>query len=276
MTNLCIYHGNCADGFTAAWIVNRALGGNVEFHKGFYNEPPPDVAGKTVYIVDFSYKRPIMEDIVARADKVIHIDHHESAINDLNGLYADNFVTDYSYKNTESGAMLCWKYFFPDYEVPSFVAHIDDRDRWQFKIPGTREVQANVFSYEYTFDNWDTLFNMSIEEQIRDGRAIERANMKNVNELLGVVVRRVNIDGYNVPLANVPYCFGSDACNILAKGEPFAAYYYDKPTHREFGLRSTADGVNVAKIAEKFGGGGHAQASGFRRTFDQAREFEIE
>lgn len=23
---LCIYHGNCADGFTAAWIVRKALG----------------------------------------------------------------------------------------------------------------------------------------------------------------------------------------------------------------------------------------------------------
>lgn len=30
MKPLCIYHGNCADGFTAAWAVWKALGDNCE------------------------------------------------------------------------------------------------------------------------------------------------------------------------------------------------------------------------------------------------------
>lgn len=60
---LCIYHGNCADGFTSAWIVRKALGGKVDFHPGVYQEPPPDVAGRDVFIVDFSYKRKVLEDM---------------------------------------------------------------------------------------------------------------------------------------------------------------------------------------------------------------------
>ena len=32
MNPLCIYHGNCADGFGAAWVVRRALGFAVDFH----------------------------------------------------------------------------------------------------------------------------------------------------------------------------------------------------------------------------------------------------
>jgi oligoribonuclease NrnB/cAMP/cGMP phosphodiesterase (DHH superfamily) len=285
---ICIYHGNCADGFTAAWIVNKALGVNewmseyeklgvseLTFHAGFYKDPPPDVSGAIVYIVDFSYKRQIMEEIVSKANKVIHIDHHASAIEDMVGYVNSKFVSFYSPENTESGAMLAWKYFFPSRPVPRFIEHIDDRDRWKFLLPGTREVSANVFSYEYTFENWDKLMCMSVEEQIKDGTAIERSNMKNIKELMGVVVRRMNIAGYNVPVANIPYQFGSDMCMLLAKDEPFAAYYYDKPTHREFGLRSASGSVNVAKIAESFGGGGHENASGFRRTFDEARKFDI-
>ena len=58
-TPLCIYHHNCADGFTAAWVVKKAFG-NVDFHPGKYNEPPPDVTGRDVIIVDFSYKYDVL------------------------------------------------------------------------------------------------------------------------------------------------------------------------------------------------------------------------
>ena len=52
---VCIYHGNCADGFGAAWVVRKAIG-EIEFHPGTYGQPPPDVTGKDVVMVDFSYK----------------------------------------------------------------------------------------------------------------------------------------------------------------------------------------------------------------------------
>ena len=272
---LCIYHGNCADGFTAAWVVRLALGKDVEFHAGFYRDPPPDVKGKDVYIVDFSYKPDIMESILAEANSVTHIDHHETAIVAMECVCHSKLFKFYSPENTESGAMLAWKYFFPDTEVPQFIKHVDDRDRWKFLLPGTREIQANVFSYDYTFENWDMLMAQDLETQISEGSAIQRRMVKDIKELSNVVVRRMNIAGYNVPCANVPYQYGSDMCSFLAKNEPFAAYYYDKPTHREFGLRSVPGGINVAKIAESFGGGGHATSSGFKRSFEEAKEFEI-
>lgn len=283
MNTIVIYHGNCADGFTAAWILNRALtqtnsalsNNDVEFYAGFYQNPPPNVTGKKVFILDFSYKRPIMEEIVKQAAEVIHIDHHESAINDMEGFVDPKFTSVYSYGNLKSGAMLTWNYFFPTHPVPRFVEHVDDRDRWQFKIIGTREVQANVFSYDYTFENWNMLFTMDIAQQIKEGAAIERAQAKNIKELKNVVVRRMNIGGYNVPVANIPYQFGSDMCNQLAKDEPFSAYYYDKPEFREFGLRSVDGGVNVSDVAVQYGGGGHKHASGFRITYKEAEEFEI-
>lgn len=273
---LCIYHGNCSDGFTAAWVVKYALEDpEVEFHAGFYQTPPPDVAGKIVYIVDFSYKRPIMEDMVKKAMKVIHIDHHSTAIADMLGFAAPNFESYYSEKNTESGAMLTWMYFFPGQEIPQFIKHIDDRDRWKFLLPGTREIQANIFSYAYTFENWDMLMKQDLQQQIQEGKAIERKQAKDVQELKDVVVGRMNIGGYNVPVANVIYQLGSDICHELAKDEPFAAYYYDKPTGREFGLRSEETGLDVGKIAAQYGGGGHEHASGFRVSFEEAKKFEI-
>lgn len=272
---ICIYHGNCADGFTAAWVVRLALGHDVEFHPGFYRDTPPDVTDKVVYIVDFSYKRPIMEDIVAKAAAVIHIDHHDTAIKDMEGFSSSTFESLYSYENTESGAMLAWRYFFPSVPVPVMIQHVDDRDRWKFLLRGTREIQANIFSYEYTFENWDMLMSQDIEQQILEGSSIERKAAKDIKELMGVVVRRMNIGGHNVPVANVPYQMGSEMGHALCKNEPFAAYYYDKPTGREFGLRSDENAVHVGKIAVQYGGGGHEHASGFMASFDLARTFEI-
>lgn len=271
---LCIYHGNCADGFTSAWIVHKMYP-DTEFYAGFYGEPPPDVTDRYVYIVDFGYKLNVMKEIVRKALHVVHIDHHDTIIKDMEGYGDVNLEKFYSPKNTESGAMLTWKYFYPYTPVPAIIKHVDDRDRWKFLMAGTRAIAANMFSYEYTFENWDLLMNQRLDQQIAEGTAIERRMAKDTKELIDVVVRRMNIAGYNVPVANVTYQYGSDLCSAICKGEPFAAYYYDKPTHREFGLRSTPGAVHVGEIAQMFGGGGHENASGFKRTFEEAQAFEI-
>ena len=80
---LCIYHGNCADGFGAAWVVRKALGANVEFVPGVYGQEPPDVAGKDVVLVDFSYKYDVLAELAWRAKSIIVLDHHKSAAEDL-------------------------------------------------------------------------------------------------------------------------------------------------------------------------------------------------
>ena len=271
---ICIYHGNCADGFTAAWIVKQALGPNVEFHAGVYQTPPPDVTGADVYIVDFAYKRAIMEQIIAQADSVTHIDHHATAIADCVGL--EKYMTTlYSPENTASGAMLTWMFFFPDFEVPQLIKHVDDRDRWQFKIPFTKEIQASIFSYAYTFENWDMLMKADMDRLISEGTALDRKHLKDIRELISVMKKRANIGGYNVPVCNLPYTMSSEAGHIMAIDEPFAACYYDKPDGREFSLRSSKEGIDVSAIAIKYGGGGHFHAAGFRIPYDQLSQFEL-
>ncbi len=271
---ICIYHGNCADGFTAAWVVRKALGEDVEFHAGVYQTPPPDVTGADVYIVDFAYKRPIMEEIIARANTVTHIDHHATAIEDCAGL-EPYMTTLYSPENTASGAMLTWMFFFPDQDVPQLIKHVDDRDRWQFKIPFTKEIQASIFSYSYTFENWDMLMQTDMQRLIDEGATLDRKHLKDIRELIGVLKRRMIIGGHNVPICNLPYTMSSEAGHIMAINEPFAACYYDKPTGREFSLRSSKDGIDVSAIALQYGGGGHFHAAGFRVPYDQLEQFNI-
>lgn len=55
----------------------------------------------------------------------------------------------------------------------------------------------------------------------------------------------------------------SDAGNILCKGEAFAALWYSAKDGTHHSLRSDENGVDVSKIAEQYGGGGHKHAAGF-------------
>lgn len=258
---LCIYHGNCADGFGAAWVVRYALGeGNVDFFAGHYGEAPPDVTGLDVLIVDFSYKRPVLLEMARKANRITIIDHHKSAAEDLVDL-PDNVEVIFDMER--SGAIMTWDYFFFDATPPLLLSHIEDRDLWRFQMEGTRNIQACVFSYPYEFPVWDVLMAMNLRDLRSDGEAIERKHHKDIKELLKLCVRYMTIAGYKVPVANLPYTMSSDAGHVLAADWPFAACYMDTPDGRNFSLRSNRDGVDVAKVAQQYGGGGHRNAAGF-------------
>lgn len=274
---LCIYHGNCADGFGAAWVFSRWGGLDYDFHAGVYQNPPPDVEGRDVYLVDFSYKLSVVEEIREKATRVVLIDHHKTAIEDLAPLIESHRI-EALVNLGKSGATLAWEWFhgFSTADMPQLLRHIEDRDLWRFALNGTREIQANVFSHPYDFELWDRLMEQPVESLIAEGRAIERKHFKDIGELLGVVTRRMVIGGHNVPIANLPYTLTSDAGHQLAaKGEPFAGCYWDTPEGRVFSLRSTEAGLDVSEIAKQYGGGGHRNASGFRVSYEKAREFEL-
>lgn len=103
-----------------------------------------------------------------------------------------------------------------------------------------------------------------IDTLARQGKAIRRKKMKDVHEFIQVARRRMSICGFDVPALNAPYFYSSEAGEIMAAGESFAACYWDTLNGRTFSLRSTKHGEDVARMAAHYGGGGHRNASGFR------------
>jgi oligoribonuclease NrnB/cAMP/cGMP phosphodiesterase (DHH superfamily) len=267
---LCIYHGNCADGFTAAWVAYNACEGDIDLHPGVYQTEPPDVTDRDVFLVDFSYKRPVLELMREKAKSITILDHHKTAEADLKDLAGINTIFDME----RSGARIAWDFWNPGRKHPQTLLHVEDRDLWRFALPMTREIQANIFSYPYELETWDRLMAADPMELAKEGQAIERKHHKDIGELIGVVTRRMVIAGHNVPIANLPYIHVSDAAHALAKGEPFAGCYWDTPKGRTFGLRSSDAGLDVSEIAKQYGGGGHRNASGFTVSYDIARTFE--
>lgn len=272
MRPLVIYHSNCADGFSAAWCFWRKYGPEADYHPGVYQQSPPDVAGRDVFLVDFSYKRAVVEQMLAVANSVTLVDHHKTAIEDLRPLFMqDSWVGEpkqlgFFVDLNRSGATLAWDYLFPNELRPLLLGHVEDRDLWRFKLAGTREIQAYVFSHEYTFEQWDRLMSADQVELLKmtaAGAAIERKHHKDVAELVSVCRRRMVIGGHDVPVANLPYTLTSDAGHLMAQNEPFAACYWDTEEGRVFSLRASDEGLDVSAVAAQYGGGGHVKAAGF-------------
>ena len=262
---LCIYHGNCLDGFAAAWAVRHALGEEVEFHKGIHQQIPPDVSDRDVFLVDFSYKKDVLISMLKTAASITILDHHITAVQDLSELM-DSGELKGLFNMNKSGAMLAWEWFHPEQQAPEIIAFIQDRDLWKFELEGSHEINAVLSSYPFDFSVWDTLM-ASGDAEIVDlkniGVAIERKLQKDIEELLASGIRRMVIAGYDVPVLNAPSAYVSDAGHIMSINEPFAACYWDHAAGRSFSLRSSETGVDVAEVAKKFGGGGHAKAAGF-------------
>lgn len=265
LKKLCIYHNNCLDGFGAAWAVRDALGNEVDFYPGIHQQSPPAVKDRDVILVDFSYKRDVLEEMLETATSIIILDHHITAEEDLSALLNSGKINGVFNMN-KSGAMLAWQWFNPERQAPKLIEYIQDRDLWLFKLVGTREINAALSSYPFDFKIWDKLM-ASTEQELealkRDGTAIERKLQKDINELISSGIRRMNIAGYDVPVLNVSSAYVSDAGHIMSLGEPFAACYWDHPEGRSFSLRSSEKGIDVADVAKKYGGGGHTKAAGF-------------
>lgn len=280
MKPLVIYHGGCLDGFGAAYAAWKKFGDTVEFHPGIYGEAPPPIAGRLVYIVDFSYKRPMLESMAREAQAIIVLDHHKSAKEDLAGFpepplqvdlddgegfaavaaFAQRLPIFTIFDMERSGAMITWEFFHGANTAPDLIDYIEDHDLWRKRLSCSDEVHFALTSYPMDFDVWD---NLNVAGLVYEGTSIRRffrAQMENVKK--GAYTAW--IAGYKVPVCNANYLFASDLANELAKTAPFAATYFENEGWVNVSLRSTAEGLDVSKIAAQFGGGGHKHAAGFR------------
>ena len=259
-----LYHRNCPDGFGGAYAAWLRLSQYTEatYLPMLYTDPPPELpAGSRVYIIDFSFNRETMEALHRRhgPENVRLLDHHETARDELDGL-PNCLIT-----MEKSGAMLAWEEFH-DGPAPALFEYIQDRDLWQWRLSGSREVSALVSSLRYDFMDWWELDRRLLVDRagvIAAGSAILDFQSRQIERLLEVA-QLTEVCGYLVPTANSALLVSEvgDAMLEAYPDRPFAAIYHDNLGFRKWSLRSRGD-FNVATLARTMGGGGHRRAAAF-------------
>lgn len=308
MKPLVIYHANCADGFGAAYAAYTVLGDEAEYVPMQYldSKLPPIEAweafsaaipskantGREIYILDFSLPKPVMNKLLAVSGRVVWLDHHKTAFEMwCHGDFkkGDRFI-DHArphekfilLDDNKSGAVLAWEHFHPGGKVPDFIKLLDDYDRWQFKLNGSKAFQKNLWSLApWSFRQWDEMyldFSLAscnydaLRDFIGEGRAILRAHDQNVQSVLaGQMECKIHKGmSYGGPesfyglACNTPSHLCSDVGHELAKksGTFGLCWSMQSDGRIKCELRSDSD-FDVSAIAKAFGGGGHARAAGF-------------
>jgi hypothetical protein len=254
--DLVLYHANCPDGFGAAWAIWKKYPSAV-FVPVDHGQPlPVDPTGRNLLIVDFSYPRPMLEGIAKSAAAIQVLDHH---------ITAKQALADLSYAEfdlNKSGAVLAWEWAHR-MPAPWLLEYVQDKDLFTWKLPGSREINAALSAYPYDFTIWDGMKRDVLEQE---GRAILRYEHKLVEQILQEMVM-VEFEGETVPCVQSAI-LTSQIGERLAATFAFCLIWHDRHGRRYFSLRSREGGADVARIAVKYGGGGHPHAAGFSVSLD--------
>lgn len=260
MKPLVIYHKGCIDGFCAAWVCRKAFP-DAEFHAASYGSEPPlhKAKGRPVLLVDFTYRRQQLQELLSAANGLTILDHHASAQKRLKDFPGTVFDME------RSGAGLAFDELVKG-PRPPIVDYVEDRDLWRHALPDTREINAYISTIPFEFEAWDKeQRNWKIQRIVAQGSRVQKKVEQFVREVAKNAIR-VKFQGYEVPLVNAPQVNISELVGHLSHGEPFAMGWWQQRHGFSYSLRvdKASSDVNVAELAEKYGGGGHPTSAGFQ------------
>jgi oligoribonuclease NrnB/cAMP/cGMP phosphodiesterase (DHH superfamily) len=274
--NVVIYHSPCTDGYGSRLCAEKYLKSKfpdriVDYYPMTIGSPPPEgLEGKNVLICDYSYKKDILKDLLTKVNKLLIIDHHKSSEKDL--LEIDDKYKIFSMDH--SGAMLTWKYFYPNITTPLLIDYIQDRDIWTKKLPHTDDFAYWFYTIPYDFEVYNKYLenDVLLLEMIKT-KGIAYGELNNINVLSSIDYANVKFckikDSYYFIAYLNSSVLKSDIGNKIFNKFPlidFSAVYsindFDDST--SFSLRSTNKHTDVSVISSSLGGGGHRNASGVK------------
>lgn len=269
---ICYYHAGCPDGFGAAWAVRRAWGESGRYVPRGHEDRVrlEDCEDALVTFVDIAPGREELRQLARVAEQVVVLDHHVTARERLlrdfawvGELEADGHVLRFDLDH--SGSVLAWRYFHPDAPVPTLLGYVQDQDLWTWALPDSDAVNAAIGSHPYTFEIWDRLAAAPIEELVREGMPILRANRMEVERRLdhafAVTVGTRRVEAVNATTNRSQ--LGHRLAQRARFGQPWGLVYRVDGSDVFATLYSIGE-LDVSKIALEYGGGGHKNAAGFR------------
>lgn len=254
---VCYYHADM-DGIASASIV-KSVYPHAKFIKVNYGDDwkKEDVKDSVCIVVDFSF--PNMKEINKQAKLLCWIDHHQSAKEKNEKLWDSQNI--YGFRTTEkSGCELTWAWFSPHEEPPMSIKLIGDRDTWTFNYGDSSKAFHEYISIECKEPNLKLLSN-DVDEAIEKGKLLLKKKKEQViqsfNDGVDTVFfgKEARIINSNSSVSDIgEYCYKN-------KNYPIAIIWSVRGDKIIFSLRSNS--LDVGKMADSYGGGGHKFAAGF-------------
>lgn len=262
---IVIYHGKCPDGFGGAWVAWKKFGNKASYIPANHQEKQlEDLKNKEIYFIDFVYEpAEVVKKLRKQNDKVVVIDHHKTTEKIV------KLADDYVFDNNHSGSVLAWRYFYPKKPVPRLLKQIEDFDLWKFKVPGTKATMVYLSVIENNFKIWNKLVKKfesanDRKEIWKKGDCYLELESKLLKQLASERAYSVKIGRQKALAINAPPVFASNLGALLYGDKwPVALVWSQKKNVVKVSLRSNGK-VDVGKLAQKYGGGGHKAAASFK------------
>ncbi|HQU08147.1 MAG: hypothetical protein B7X04_03945 [Parcubacteria group bacterium 21-54-25] len=271
-----LYHANCPDGFGGAYAAWKKFGESAVYAPVKHGkEPPEGLDGAQVYLIDFCYSQEIMDDLLARAGQLVVLDHHLGVKDVVEAM------PEHVFDANRSGATIAWDYFHSGTATPTVLKHLEDDDLFRFALPDTRPIVRYIGTRAFTFAEF-AAFVRELEDTGTSAQLLVR--LRNYSDYFDMLVAQaveraklVRFEGYECYFANTHPSItmrSAVAEKLYRKNPPLALVVSAHPEGLGVSLRSDHT-VNVAKIAEKFGGNGHPGSAGFAITWGDPLPWEI-
>lgn len=214
-----------------------------------------------IYVVDFSFKPHVMEEVLKKTKLVVWIDHHKTAF-------------EYQYPRRLSGLRdkdyaaceLVWKFLFPDKELPRAVELIGDYDKWALRLKPEcfqfyEGMKLEDTSPASAIWNWVIKSTDLVGEITAKGKDCITYRDNYCGDMRNSNGYRTKFERWNCYALNV-YGFGSPGFGDVCMGtyDACIAYIHDG---EQYTVSMYSTKIDVSEICKKHGGGGHKGAAGF-------------
>ncbi|MBI2035562.1 MAG: hypothetical protein HYT12_02670 [Candidatus Liptonbacteria bacterium] len=262
MKNIVIlYHADCSDGAGAAWAAWKKFGASATYIPVVNQAPsPPGLKNKEIYLVDYCFPKAITKKLIAMNKRVTAIDHH------ISNKEAVSLTHKPLYALHHSGSVLAWEYFHPGKTMPHYLRYVEDIDLWKLKMPHAKAFVVSRPLLPNNLKILDSFIKRFEKANFRkkffaDGKLLLKYQKALIYEILRnkelVIFRGKRALAVNSPV------FTDELASIIYAKEPVAIIWHQKKNSKKISLRSDGS-VDVSKLAEHFGGGGHRRASAFK------------
>lgn len=278
---LCIYHIADHDGKGSGAVV-----------KGVYPE---------IELMGLNHDMEIPYEEIARHDKIVvcdfalpvdfmfelsetkdftWIDHHASVIDKYEEELAKGRKPIKGLRRVGQAAIeLSWIYYYPDRPVPLGIELLAKNDLFDLRDPRVRPFEFAMQSFGVNSPDdkiWTDLFEnrLDIDEMVEEGeRILGWINVRNYR-LVRSMAFESEIDGLKCICANMPQGYSSfyDSLENRDSYDVMINFYMNRKRKWNLSFYSSKLGVDVSRLAAKFGGGGHRGAAG-ASSLDELPDF---
>lgn len=292
-----VIHHNDPDGYCAAFWARKYLQitetpfTSGDFIATNYDQLfpyTPDMAGSHIIILDYSCEPEIMQKMLDDKCRITWIDHHYTAIekykkhldmlNQIAGIQKDGIA----------GCLLSWAYFFAPKllhdnhiveNAPKFTQYIHYWDTWTWKdLPSTESKSVAAFITALTTKDldpckrvfWDAFTDspdnksgdVLVDLVTRNGYTMMEFRNGYAKMVCDSIGKTIEFEGFKCFAVNLPKCSSEWIKTVQA--DIWMPFYWNSQTNQFIVSLYTDKDIDVSKIAVKYGGGGHKQASGFQ------------